>query len=99
LSVYSAEEWDNHCEKLRTLNGAAANAVKVLIGEAMDATPDNQGRINITPKLCEYAGLNKDITIVGVINHAEIWDTDRYNAFVESVSEEDLNAVLAQFAF
>jgi MraZ protein len=99
LNVYSNEEWDSYLEKLRTLTGAKANAARRIVGDAADVSPDGQGRINITPELCDYAGLSKDITIVGVINHAEIWDSARYKAFIDSVSEDDLNEVMAEFAF
>jgi MraZ protein len=99
LSVYSVDEWNNYCEKLRSLTGAKAGAAKLIVNRAIDVEADAQGRILITKELRDYAGLSKDVTVVGVISHAEIWDTAAYNAFTESVSADDLNDVLADFSF
>jgi MraZ protein len=99
LNVYSNEEWDSYCEKLRELKGGKAAAAKLIAHRAIDVEPDVQGRILISKELREYAGLSKAVTIVGVINHAEIWDSECYDRFTASVVENDLDEVLDEFAF
>jgi MraZ protein len=99
LSVYSTDEWNSYCEKLRALTGVKANAARLIVNRAIDVEADSAGRILITKELRDYAGLSKDVTVVGVINHAEIWDSAVYAAFAEDVSAEDLNEVLAEFSF
>ncbi|MDR0903919.1 MAG: division/cell wall cluster transcriptional repressor MraZ [Ruminococcus sp.] len=99
LNVYSPDEWDRYCDELRTLSGGKTAAAKLIVNRAIDVETDSQGRVLITKELREYAGLSKDVTVVGVINHAEIWDSSRYNEFAESVSETDLADVLDSFAF
>ncbi|MDR0986670.1 MAG: division/cell wall cluster transcriptional repressor MraZ [Ruminococcus sp.] len=99
LNVYSPDEWDLYCEQLRTLTGAKTAAAKLIVNRAIDVETDSQGRVLITKDLREYAGLTKDVTVVGVINHAEIWDSERYNEFTDSVSETELADVLDIFAF
>ena len=47
---------------------------------------DKQGRILLPPVLREYAGLQKDVVLAGVLNHVEIWDKERWQ---ENTYEED----------
>lgn len=42
--------------------------------KAADASLDKQGRITIPPKFLEYAGIEKDVQIIGAFNRIEIWD-------------------------
>lgn len=99
LNVYSPDEWDRYCSELRTLTGAKTAAAKLIVNRAIDVESDSQGRVLITKELREYAGLKKDVTVVGVINHAEIWDSEAYNTFTDSISETELAEVLDSFAF
>ena len=41
---------------------------------------DGQGRILVPAKLRAYAGLDKNLVIVGMIDHLEIWAEDEWNA-------------------
>jgi MraZ protein len=99
LIAYSIDEWDRFTESLRGLKDKKAAAAKRIVNLAVDAECDPQGRININKELQNYAGLTKDITVVGVINHAEIWDSDKYRSFCNSVTQEDIDELLSDFAF
>ena len=48
------------------------------MGCAIDAEADKQGRRLLPQSLREYAGLEKDIVLVGVSNKVEIWDKKRW---------------------
>ena len=50
---------------------------RVFIGGAFDCTCDKQDRILVPPTLRQYAGLDKDIVLVGALDHFEIWDRER----------------------
>lgn len=99
LYAYSIDEWEKFAEKIQTLTGANAKIAKLFITNACEVEPDKQGRILIPQNLRKYAGLEHDVTIVGVINRAEIWDSDKYNKFNESISDEMLSNALADLAF
>jgi len=58
----------------------ALDALRAFVGEAVEITPDQQGRIVINAGLREYAGLRKDVVIKGLIRRAEIWDRDTWMA-------------------
>ncbi len=54
---------------------------------ASDQTPDRQGRVQLTEKQRRYAGLGKDVTVVGVAERIEIWDTETWNAVAAEADE------------
>ncbi|MCD6532311.1 division/cell wall cluster transcriptional repressor MraZ [bacterium] len=44
---------------------------------------DGQGRINIPAELLEYAGIKKDVLILGIVDWIELWDPERYKQNLE----------------
>lgn len=62
---------------------------RVFIGGASECHCDKQGRILIPPTLREYAGLVKDISLVGSVDHFEIWDRERW-ANENKLCDEDM---------
>lgn len=99
LYVYSNEEWDIFTEKLQTLTGAKAKAAKLIIVNACTVEPDKQGRILIPQNLRDYAHLDHDVTVLGVINRAEIWDSARFKEFSGEITNEMLSDALSELAF
>jgi len=67
----------------RILNDAKKNDFmrrfrRIFIGGAAECSCDKQDRILIPPVLRQYAGLNKDIVLVGVLDHFEIWSREKH---------------------
>lgn len=90
LVAYTREEWTKIETKI--LNMAERSETmrrfrRIFIGGAHDCTCDKQDRILIPPNLREYAVLNKDIVLVGVLDHFEIWSRENWDA--ENLSLED----------
>ena len=52
-----------------------------MMADALDQIPDKQGRVNIPAKLRQYAGLDKDLAVIGVGPRAEIWDLETWNRY------------------
>ncbi len=61
-------------------------------GNASDADADKQGRIIIPQSLRDYAGLNGQVVVVGVIGHIEVWDPKQHSE-TELKSESDVENV------
>ena len=85
LFMYSKTEW----EKLKTLpltNNDARSFMRFFFAGATECEVDKQGRINIPQVLREYAGIKKDVVIVGVATRAEIWDSKNWEKYTSSDS-------------
>lgn len=79
LFVYALEEWGRLEEKINALPLSKSRALqRFLFAGAVEAEPDKQGRILLPANLRAYAGLSKDIMIIGASNRAEIWDKQAY---------------------
>ena len=89
LFLYPNNEWKIFEEKLRTLpltNKNARTFTRFFLGSAVDGGYDKQGRVLISQALRSFAGLDKDVVLVGVLDRVEIWDKakwDENNAVVE----------------
>ena len=57
---------------------------QLMIGHAMDLELDGSGRLLLSAKLREWAGLNKKLCLVGLGEKIEIWDDDRWNDTMQS---------------
>ncbi len=57
---------------------------RVLFAGAEQGVPDKQGRISIPPLLRAYAGLTKDVVVIGVMDRIEIWDPQRWLDYSEA---------------
>ena len=99
LYAYSREEWEKFTDKLSTLTGATGKAaIRKFAANAIIADCDKQGRVLIPANLREHAALDHDITVIGNINRAEIWDSIRYEEQDSKFSDEELSAVLEELA-
>lgn len=82
LNLYTQEEWEIIAAKVRTLptvtDRNAAGLQRKLFGKAISCEIDKQGRIPLTTDLIEYAGMTKDIVLVGVNSKLEIWDSEKF---------------------
>ena len=91
ISVYSEDEWARLKEKAANMPAAKARVVKrMLFANATLCEPDGQGRIIIPKELREYAMLERDVSFVGVDDVAEIWNSERWDAFNAGMTAEDL---------
>jgi len=104
LFGYNEKTWNSIMEKLNTLpftKRDARNFTRFMTSGAITLEFDKQGRINIPNYLNEYAGLVRDIVIVGVINRIEIWSKDKWEEFmnnnVESLSDISENLFMENF--
>ncbi|MFA6809117.1 MAG: division/cell wall cluster transcriptional repressor MraZ [Eubacteriales bacterium] len=90
LFVYPLDEWKNFEDKLRKLPVSQPKArefVRFFFSGAAECELDKQGRILLPVNLRDYACLEKDVVIVGVMSRIEIWDNDRWKQYSRSAEE------------
>ncbi|MBO9577742.1 MAG: division/cell wall cluster transcriptional repressor MraZ [Microbacteriaceae bacterium] len=61
---------------------------RLLLSGASQERPDAQHRVTIPPHLREYAGLERDLTVIGAGSRAEIWAADKWDEYYASVESE-----------
>ncbi len=94
LLLYPVAEWEiieKKIEALPSFNKAARRIQRLLIGHATEVELDSHGRILLPPPLREYAGLQKNIMLVGQGKKFEIWDEARWHETRKGWIEEGLD--------
>ena len=96
LTVYTAADWQTLSDNYNTLPISQKGAATSLIFmNANQCAPDRQFRFSLTQFLIEYAGIKRDVMIVGRAGQAEIWDSEEFAAFeAENLTPEKLLASL-----
>jgi len=87
LYVFTEREFESVHDKIRQApvsNKQARDFLRVFLSGASQERPDTQHRITIPATLRDYAGLGRDLTIIGAGSRAEIWDTETWNTYYES---------------
>jgi MraZ protein len=65
-------------EQFSDLDEEARRLKEMMTGLATIESIDAGGRIRLSVKLREIAGLDKEVTLIGRMNHFDIWDHDRW---------------------
>ena len=82
LFVFSDEEWKAFEIKLKSLpltNKNARQFARFFVAGATPCELDKQGRILLPATLREFAGLEKDVVLTGMLNRIEIWSKEKWN--------------------
>lgn len=100
LTVYAQEEWDRLAAKVAAMPESKGGIIKRWIfSGAAEVTPDKQGRILIPQNLRQFAGLEKDVVVIGANNKAEIWEKSRWEALNDAINREELLSVMEELGF
>ena len=99
LAAFPLAEFDKVAAKIEEKGLVKGRQVtRMLYSSAAEVTPDKQGRIQLPPKLREYARLDHDVTIIGSRTFAEIWDTATWEG-AQQTSDEDFTAAMEELDF
>ncbi|MBP5198776.1 MAG: division/cell wall cluster transcriptional repressor MraZ [Lachnospiraceae bacterium] len=93
LFVYANEDWAAFEEKLTSLpliNKEARQFARYFLAGAASVELDKQGRILIPQSLRDFAGLEKDVVLVGVGSRIEIWSKEKWD---DASSDENLDDI------
>lgn len=85
LYVFSARDFETMHEAIRQApitSKQSRDYLRVLLSGANAENPDKQNRITIPQVLRKYAGLERDLTVIGAGSRIEIWDTAAWNTYL-----------------
>ena len=88
--ILPAQEFEQMTVELRRAplsSKQARDYVRVLLSGAYKEVPDKQGRITLPPDLRKYAGLDRELTVIGAGSRAEIWNSQAWNDYL-SIQED-----------
>jgi MraZ protein len=100
LFAFPPEEWAVFKANIKAnadLSARGRQLSRMFFSMAFEATLDRQGRVLIPTKLARYAGFTKDVTITGVDDRLEIWDTEEWNRYVSGV-DDSFAEIVEEFA-
>ena len=90
IYAFPAQEFEQMTVELRRAplsSKQARDYIRVLLSGAYKEVPDKQGRITLPPDLRKYAGLDRELTVIGAGSRAEIWNSQGWNDYL-SVQED-----------
>ena len=90
IYAFPAQEFEQMTVELRRAplsSKQARDYVRMLLSGAYKEVPDKQGRITLPPDLRKYAGLDRELTVIGAGSRAEIWNSQAWNDYL-SVQED-----------
>ena len=96
LTVYTAADFQSLTDNYNALPVSQRSAASsLLFMNAIECSPDKQFRFSLSQFLLNYAGIDRDVVIVGRAGQAEIWDAAEFETFeTENLTPEKLLASL-----
>lgn len=99
LMLFPRPVWEVHRERIAALPIAARQWQRIFLGSATDLEMDGAGRILVSPELRQAAGLTKDVMLLGMGSHFEVWDAHALAAKEQEALAAGIPEALANFSF
>lgn len=99
LMIFPRPAWENFRDRVAALPMEASGWKRVFLGNAMDVDIDASSRVLIAPELRASAGLVRDVMLLGMGSHFELWDAARYAEHEAKVMASDMPDALKDFSF
>lgn len=87
IALYPADEFRRLDERLRARSFSDETNrryQRMMLFDSRDETLDAQGRVALPPRLVTHAQLSKDVLVVGMLDHLEIWNPDLFQKYLQS---------------
>jgi MraZ protein len=99
LLVLPRPKWLQLRERLMALPMEADGWRRMFIGSAVDVDIDAGSRIHVSPELRRDAGLVRDVLLIGMGPHLELWDTARFASHESAVKQSPMPEAIKSFVF
>jgi len=99
LLIFPRPAWEVFRDKVAALPMDSSGWKRVFLGNAMDVEIDASSRVLIAAELRTAAGLVRDVMLLGMGSHFELWDAERYAAHEAAVMQSAMPESLKNFSF
>ena len=99
LLVFPRPAWESFREKLLALPMGAEAWRRIFLGSAMDVEIDAGSRVLIAPELRAWAGLEREVMLLGMGQRLELWDAAKLAAHEDQVIEQGMPDALKDHVF
>lgn len=90
VNIYPLSEWDAFMERINSVpTEDRAMIMRYIQRSSAECDLDSQGRVVIPPQIREYAGLTREIVVVGVHKKVEVWSVDNWSEYTEQKFDMD----------
>ncbi|HVM29605.1 MAG TPA: division/cell wall cluster transcriptional repressor MraZ [Candidatus Limnocylindrales bacterium] len=99
LAIFPRDAWNELAQRvagLQVSNASARSFARFLFGGAFEVEPDRQGRVVLPAALRAEAALNGEAVVVGMRDHLEIWQPERWAAYGSGMSDPEVFAAHIQ---
>jgi transcriptional regulator MraZ len=92
LAGYAPDEFqgylDEQTQEASSLSSKRRALQRFAAASAVHQELDRQGRVTLPARLLQYAGITREVTIIGVQDHVEIWDRSAWAEYLSHLEEE-----------
>jgi MraZ protein len=99
LMIFPRPAWEAFRDKIAALPMSAAGWKRIFLGNAQDVEIDSAAHVLVAPELRVAAGIQKDVMLLGMGSHFELWDAERYAAHEAAVMAGPMPQALQDFTF
>ena len=99
LMLFARPEWEHFRSRIAALPMQAQWWKRIFLGNAQDVDMDGTGRVLIAPELRAAAGLQREVVLLGMGNHFEVWDATQYAEQEAQAMQADMPDVFQDFSF
>ncbi|MFM2009228.1 MAG: transcriptional regulator MraZ [Pseudomonadota bacterium] len=99
LLLFPRPVWESHREQIASWPMSARAWQRIFLGNASDVEFDSAGRLLIAPELRTAVGLSRDVMLLGMGSHFEIWDASKLDDSEAQAIAEGMPDVLSNFSF
>lgn len=99
LLLFPRPIWESHREKISAWPMQARDWKRIFLGNAFDLEMDSAGRILVAPELRNAVGMQRDVMLLGMGNHFEIWDAGKLADNEAQAVAGGVPDVLSNFSF
>ncbi|PLX18949.1 MAG: cell division/cell wall cluster transcriptional repressor MraZ [Candidatus Muiribacterium halophilum] len=91
LTIYPMDKWEEISDKISNLPFVDRNVrsfIRLIYSKAVEVSLDKLGRIVVPQNLREYASLDKDAVINGILDNIEVWDKQTWEEYSNKASDD-----------